>query len=126
MTAEPAAPVEVLMPAGLLPRLSEPLAAIGMRVYQLPTRNGPTLMIGADLSEIRDQGEPFTTADVLEAWSLAVETLAETAHKAPKSPKTRKRKVSARTPGEATESHACGRTRVGVTHEPHEALGGSQ
>ena len=90
----PGTPVQVFMPAGLLPRLAAPLATIGMRVYQLPTRDGTTLMIGADLSAVRDRGGPMTTEDVLEAWSAAAEILAETAQSAPKRSATRKRKAA--------------------------------
>jgi hypothetical protein len=91
---DPTAPVQVVMPAGLLPRLAVPLATMGMRLYDLPTRDGSTLMIAADLSEVREQAEGFTTDDVLEAWSLAVELLAETAPRAAKRPRSRKRKVT--------------------------------
>ncbi|MEU8199408.1 hypothetical protein AB0C10_37050 [Microbispora amethystogenes] len=96
MTAtNPGQAVQVVMPAALLPRLVEPLAMIGMRLYQLPTKDGPTLMIAADLTELRDPDEPasLTTADVLEAWSFAVESLAEAAAEA-KRPKTRKRRAA--------------------------------
>ena len=96
MTAPiPGDPVQVVMPAALLPRLVEPLAVLGMRVYELPTKDGSTLMIAADLSELRDPDAPatLTTADVLEAWSFAVESLAEAAAEA-KRPKTRKRRVA--------------------------------
>jgi hypothetical protein len=111
MSETPTKPVQVLMPAALLPRLAEPLATIGMRLYDLPTQDGSTLMIAADLSEVRDQSASFTTEDVLEAWLLAVEMLAETAQKAGRRPRTRKRKAArdapelpARTPGDAEEA----------------------
>jgi hypothetical protein len=92
----PDAPVQVLMPAALLPRLAEPLALIGMRIYQLPTKDGPTFMVGADLSKLRDPDTPatLTTADVLEAWSFAVESLAEAAQDQTKRPKAPKRKAT--------------------------------
>ncbi|NJP24426.1 hypothetical protein FLW53_09445 [Microbispora sp. SCL1-1] len=95
MTARPDQPVQVVMPAALLPRLVEPLAMLGMRVYQLPTKDGPTLMIAADLSELRDPDAPasLTTEDVLEAWSFAVDSLVEAAAEA-KRPKTRKRRAA--------------------------------
>lgn len=91
MSDLPGTPVQVVMPAALLSRLAEPLAAIGMRLYQLPTRGGPTLLVGADLSELRDREAPFTTQDVLDAWSLAAGLLAESAEA--NRPKTRKRKA---------------------------------
>jgi hypothetical protein len=80
------------MPAAMLSRLAAPLATIGMRLYELPTRDGSTLMIAADVSEMRDENEPFTTEDVLEAWSLAVGLLAETTPEKPM--RTRKRKAT--------------------------------
>jgi hypothetical protein len=92
---DPDAPVQVLMPAALLPRLADPLALIGMRIYQLPTKDGPTFMVGADLSKLRDPDTPatLTTADVLEAWSFAVESHA--AQDQTKRPKAPKRKATA-------------------------------
>lgn len=89
---DPGTPVEVLMPAALLPRLAEPLAMLGLRLYLIPTKGGPTLMIGADLSELRDSDAPasLTVADVLETWSFAVESLVETTRDASRRPKARK------------------------------------
>ncbi len=78
---DPGKPVQVVMPAALLPRLVEPLAMLGMRLYQLPTVGEPTLMIAADMSQFHDPDRPpaLTTAYVLEAWSYAAESLAEAA-----------------------------------------------
>lgn len=89
---EPHEPVQVLMPAGILDRLPRVLATIGLRLYRLPTKDGPTLMIAADIAEFLDR-EPDaqpTLDEVTTAWSMAVDQCADAADAAARRPKARR------------------------------------
>lgn len=88
----PGAPAQVVMPAALLPRLPQMLAVLGLKLYQLPTKDGPTLLVAADMQELGGGTTLRTPDDVAAAWSLAVAILSEPVNE--KTVKRRPRKKS--------------------------------
>lgn len=91
----PGAPVQVVMPAGLLARLPQMLAVLGLRLYQLPTKDAPTLLIAADMTELGGDSPLRSSAALMEAWDLGVASLNEPVLEKPVK-RQRKRTAAAR------------------------------